>query len=383
MEGEIQLSGIGSGGESDQSAFVWRRHHFWNVALIAAASFLLTWAWLTWLQFQFMQSDVYVYWLDSLRWRTPYNPDHVAGYPLLIAFLRFLTSGLVAPLTLFLVVAFCAHLAGALAVFRAVASQTTDRIGYLSVLLFVLWPFTGSTYAAYPMSDGLALALLAWGIALLLMERTRTAAIPLGVAAVIHKGTWIFIIFLMLAAAIRQRRRFSWPAPLIAGLPLGLLWLAGMVFNHYGPFWLLSVSLPIQFATKSNLPLLDGILGAALAGGMRYLLKSVVLWAHVGMLVTLLVSFIRERNAAAKWYGLAVVCGLLFLYCGLNQNIIWAAVRYSKIAALPLGFYFGSHPRFADFFLRRPWRVVALTGLLFASQLIYSLYMARFYFAGR
>jgi hypothetical protein len=222
------------------------------------------------------------------------------------------------------------------------------------------------------MSDSLALALLCWGIALMLEERICAAAIPLGISAVIHKGTWIFIALLMLASIIRERRRFPWTAALIAGLPLGLLWLAGMIWNSYRPDWLLSVSLPIQFAAKSSLPVLDGILGTALAGGAKNILKTVVLWSHIGVLATLLIAFIRERSASAKWYGLAIVCGLLFLYGGLNQNIIWAAVRYSKIAALALGLYFGIHPKVADFFFRRSWRVVTLAGLLLASQFAFS-----------
>jgi hypothetical protein len=59
-----------------------------------------------------MQSDVYGYWKDSLAWRTPFNPDHVPGYPLLIALLRVLTADKIAPIVLFLGVSFCAHIAG-------------------------------------------------------------------------------------------------------------------------------------------------------------------------------------------------------------------------------------------------------------------------------
>ena len=373
----MQHGDTGSLVGTDARSFSWKRNALWNVSAIAAASFLLTWAWLSILDYEFMQSDVYGYWLDSLAWRTPFNADHVPGYPLLIAFLNFLTAGKVTPIALFWGVNFCAHIAGALAIYSAVASRVTERIGYVSVLLFVLWPFIGSSFVAYPLADSVALALLAWGATLLLRERINLAAIPLGFAAVIHKGTWILVILLLVAVLIGQRRKIPFVALVIASLPLGALWLAGMAWTNYGPGWLVSTSLPIQFAPKSNMPVLDGILGTTLAGGTKNVLKSLVLWAHVGMLVTLLVSFVRERNASAKWYALAIVCGLLILFGSLNQAIIWAAVRYSKIAALPVGLYLGSHPQVAGFFLRQPWRVAVLVVLLLASQLVFSLHMTR------
>jgi len=244
------------------------------------------------------------------------------------------------------------------------------------MILFILWPFVGTTYVAYPMADSAALALVAWGMALLLAERFHAAAIPLGFATVVHKGTWIFVIFLLLAGFITHRRHFPWTALLIAACPLGLLWVAGMLGNGYGPSWLLNVSVPIQFARKSHLPFLDGLVGTVLKGGIENLAKSVVLWAHVALLVALLVAFGRGRDPSTKWWGLAVVGGLLFLYTGLNQNIIWAAVRYSKITALPLGFYLGTRPRVASVLAQRQWIMAPLVVVLLASQFAYCWYMA-------
>jgi hypothetical protein len=239
----------------------------------------------------------------------------------------------------------------------------------------------GTTYVVFPISDSIALALIAWGVALLLGERFHASAILLGLATVIHKGTWIFVILVLLAGIVTHPHRFPWTALLVAACPLGLLWMAGMVVNGYGPFWLLSVSLPIQFATKSSLPVLDGLLGIVLKGGMKNLTKSVILWAHVALLVTLCVVLYRSRDPAVKWYGLAIVGGLLFLYCGLNQNIIWAAMRYSKIAALPLGFYLGTQPRVEAALAQHTWIIVPLVVVLLASQFAWGWYMFEVYWA--
>jgi hypothetical protein len=154
-----------------------------------------------------------------------------------------------------------------------------------------------------------------------------------------------------------------------------------MNVNGYGPSWLLSVSLPIQFASKSSLPVLDGLMGTLLKGGMKNLVKSVILWAHVALLVTLCVALFRERDSAMKWLGLAIVGALLFLYGGLNQHIIWAAVRYSKIAAIPIGFYLGTKPCVAAAVTQHPWIIVPLVVVLLASQFAYCWYMVSDFWA--
>ncbi len=350
---------------------------------MAISSFLVVWWWLAVvLQFRFLRADIAGYWNDSLAWRTPFNPDHVPGYPLLIALLRFLTADQLEPISLLWSMTFCAHIAGALAVYSIVTSRSNQQIGFLSAIVFILWPLVGTVYVVFPLSDSIALALIAWGVALLHAERFHASAILVGLATVIHKGTWIFVIFLLLAGIVTHRRRFPWTAVLIVACPLGLLWVAGMVVNGYGPFWLLSVSLPIQFATKSSLPVLDGLLGTILKGGIANLAKSVILWAHVGVLVTLCVALFRSRDPAVKWYGLAILGGLLFLYCGLNQNIIWAAMRYSKITAIPLGFYLGTQPRVVAALVQRPWIMVPVVVVLLASQFVYGWYMAHVFYAG-
>lgn len=374
---------LSSDNAARNDAFVWTWHAASKVTITAIGSFLVVWWWLAVvLQFRFLRSDVAQYWEDSLAWRTPFNPDHVPGYPLLIALLRFLTAEQVEPISLFWSLTFCAHIAGALAVYSIITSQTNQQqIGFLSSILFVLWPLVGTTMVVYPMSDSIVLALLAWAVALLLAKRFHAAAILLGLATVIHKGTWIFVILLLLAGIVMHRQRFPWTALLIAACPLGLLWVAGMVVNGSGPFWLLSVNLPLHFTTRSSLPVLDGLLGTTLRGGMNNLAKSAILWAHVALLAALCVVLCRSRDPVVKWYGLAIVGGLLFLYIGLNQLVIWAAMRFSKIAALPLGFYLGTHPRVATVLARHPWVIAPLVVVLLASQFAWGWYMADHFFA--
>jgi hypothetical protein len=277
-------------------------------------------------------------------------------------------------------VTFCAHIAGALAVYWCVASQANERVGYLSVTLFLLWPFVGTTYVAFPFADSVAIAFIACGFALLLSERFHAGAILLGLAMIVHKASWIFAILLLIAGIITHRRRFSFTAVVLMAFPLGFLWVAGMIANGYGPFWLLSVSLPIQFASKSPLPLLDGLIGTILKAGTKDLSKGIVLWTHAAFLFALAVAFWRVRDLSTKWWALAIVGGLLFLYTTLNQDIIWAAVRYSKLAAVPFGFYVGTRPRVAATLTRSQWVVAGLAVVLLATQLAFCWYMAEIKF---
>jgi hypothetical protein len=355
------------------------------LTITVVASYLLVAAWLAAvLEFHFMQSDVAGYWRDSLAWRTPFNPDHVPGYPLLIAFINYLTGGAVEPMILFWTLTLCAHVLGAFAVYSSVALHAdNDRAAYLAALLFALWPFVGTTYVVYPISDSIALALIAWGTALLLFQSFLAAALLLGLSCIVHKGTWMFVILLLAAGVITNRRRFPAAAWFVAAGPLGFLWAAGMIVNGYGPFWLLSVSLPIQFAAKSSLPVLDGLLGTLVTGGLNKAVKAVVLWTHVAVLGALALSFFRNRSSCLKWYGLAIVGGLLFLFVGLNQDIIWAAVRYSKIAALPIGFYLATQPRIISAIDARRWIIPVLVVTLLSTQIAYSWYMAEVFSAAK
>jgi hypothetical protein len=154
-----------------------------------------------------------------------------------------------------------------------------------------------------------------------------------------------------------------------------------MIVNGYGPFWLLTVSLPIQFASKSSLPLLDGLVGTLLKGGTKDLSKGIILWSHAVFLIGLAIAFGRRRERSTKWWGLGITGGLLFLYTTLNQDIIWAAVRYSKLAALPFGLYIGTGPHIAAVLARSQWAMAGLAIVLLSTQLAFCWYMAEIVFA--
>lgn len=64
------------------------------------------------------------------------------------------------PIVLSWTVTFCAHIAGALAVYSIIVSRADERIGYLSMLLFLLWSLVGTTYVVFPSADSIALALV-------------------------------------------------------------------------------------------------------------------------------------------------------------------------------------------------------------------------------
>ena len=349
-----------------------------GVVAVAVGLCLALWAFLVpVLRFYCMCSDIVLYWTQSLAWRTPFDSDHVPGYPLIIALVRLLTANRLPALPLMWGLAAAANALGAVAVYAVVVRYADERIAFGSVVLYLLWPLVGTTYVVYPVADGTALALLTAAAGLLLSRRFHWAALLLGVAAVIHKGTWVFAVLFVFAAMVTERRRMPWGALLILALPLTALWIAGMRVAHYSPLWLVNVSIPIQFGSRSQFPVMDGLLGTVLYRGARGLVKGVVLWAHVALIVALWVAVVRGRVQATRWYAVAILSGMSFLYVGLNQDIVWAAVRFSRLLAVPIGWEAGIRWRDRPRGARDVPIAAAIILLLLAMQFAYCWYMAR------
>ena len=330
------------------------------------------------LEFDLFRSDVVWYWRDSLDWQRPFNPNHLPGYPLLIALLRFLTLDQLPPLIIMWSISMISYLVGVWAVFACLASHSGESKALLGAFLFALWPFVGTTYAVYPVADSLALCLFTLGLYFLLGRSFHWASLFLGLALVTHKATWPFVGLLVYAVFVLNRRAWRWKALAIMFLPLFSLWMAG-TYYHSSPIWMLSRSLIVEARSRSMLPLLDGLVGTVVFGGTKGLLKGLAIWLIVLLVLILLAVGLQMRTKPEKWYGLAIVGGVLLLCMILNQNTIWAVVRFSKLVALPFIWFLGDRLRLTS--ARRKVVLIALPTIgLFSSQLAYAWYIARIFF---
>lgn len=346
------------------------------VALVAAAAlfsgFLLYLV--AGLHFEMLRSDVATYWSYSLQWRTPFSVWWVPGYPLLLALVHWITQGVLGPLSVMLLVTGFWYLVAVSTVFSIVRGY--DRSGpeapFWFSLLFAAFPFVGLTYSAYPISDTMAIALTLLSVSSMERKRWLALAVFAGFGLVAHKATW-FLLPPLLAVAFVQNRAAR-PFLLLAPVPV-LAWIAGGVAHFGDPLWFMRWSVEHLAVSRSQLPVLDGIVGPFLAGSPTKAAKGlIVLAVTVGALVGAYRSF-RQRY----WPGVILCGGLVAMAVALNQYEIWAVVRFSRLLIVPLAYLVvREHP---DVLSRRRGVVPrAAFALCVLSNLLYGYYMAVMFF---
>lgn len=351
---------------------------------LAAATFVAGWVFaVLLLRFDMFVSDIKWYWDDSTAWRVPFSTVHVPLYALLVAALRGLTANALPALVYMWTVAFAAHLAGVWA-FTRWATRTAGReAGLWGSLLFAFWPLVGTSYAVYPTADPLTIALFVLALDALCEERFHRAGLALGFALLANKAIWPVSFLLVLAAVWtyrgKLRRRFG--AAVLLVLPLLAYWIAGTSYFD-------SVSWPfsryIRYGeSRTSVPVLDGLFGHFVAGGASDVAKGAVVWATLLAALALGLSLRRCSARPERLYALMIVVATVLGLVMLNHDAVWAAVRYSRLLAVPLVlcFPFAEAPWIGASRRRTSYALVAVA--LFATQLVFLYYISEVYFAKR
>jgi hypothetical protein len=217
------------------------------------------------------------------------------------------------------------------------------------------------------------------GIFFLTRERPLPGAFLLGLAVIAHKATWPVAGLVFLGYLISVRSKLSLKtvgAGLLLIGPLGLIWLLGLA-RHGDALWILTSNLETELAPRGSFPVLDGILGAFAGGGMAGMFKGLVVLGFAGLALGLLVGVWTQANLPYRtlWLGLGVAVLALFLV--LNRYEIWAAVRFSRLLAVPLVL------ALPPVWQRLPGKKLLLAGagcLALITQAAYAWYMARVFF---
>jgi len=325
--------------------------------------------------------DAYDYWQDSLNWREPYNSFHMPGYAFAIASVRGVIGDLLTPATTMLAITL-----GAMALAIAVTYQLAghgmngkkDPAGLLAVAVFVLWPMVGISYVAYPIADMFGMAPLLIGVWLLLEKRSLTGGSVLGLTLIAHKAMWPFAGLIMVAHLAHMRTKLSLAGAALMLIPITVIWALG-ASHHDETFWLLSANLDFEFKSTSSLPVLDGMVGSMLYGGLSGLVKGLMV-AGIGLMAVLMIHKAWKSPAEdeRRLYAGAIGIGVLLLVVSLNEREAWAAVRFARLLAVPMVWYFGS--LVLESGLRIGNLRMAASGVLLsllASQFAFSYYMAR------
>jgi Gpi18-like mannosyltransferase len=340
------------------------------------------------LKFNFFHSDALSYWQDSLSWQQPFHPYHVPGYPLLIALLHGLLGELFQPVHLMQLIVLCSFLLSIFFVYKIVIGLTKNQFqAELGCLVFGLFPFVGITYVLDPRSDSVVMMLFLGGIWFLLRKNYYTTSVFWGFAIITHKAIWPFVGlgFLMQFICKDKKLRGSLGRTFVEFgiliLPITLLWLFGAKY-HSSYFWIIRANLETEISTRSSLPLLDGIIGTLLNGGFKNIVKLIIVLAVFISSGYFSYYSISSKNTTLMLYGFPIALGVFFLTLTINQYEIWAAVRFSKLLALPavlLISNLNSRYRIVDFFHKKQVYIGLFCGLI-ASNLLYAWYMANVFF---
>jgi len=334
------------------------------------------------LHYDFMaQGDVFDYWQDSLSWREPYNSFHMPGYAFTIAVVRWATGGLLSPTITMLVITLVIVGLAVVAIYQLAGYglvKKADFAGFWAVGLFVLWPMVGISYVAYPIADMFGMAPLLIAIWLFLKKKSMSGGLILGLTLISHKAMWPFAGLIMVAHLANMRTKRSAAGAFLMMVPLTAIWILG-AFHHDETFWLVSSNLDFEFKSTSSLPVLDGLVGSMLYGGVSGLVKGLMV-AGIGLLA--LVVIVRAWKSPAederRLYSLAIGVGVLALVVLLNEREAWATVRFGRLLAVPVVWYFGTSALESGA-SARSIRIGAIGILLclLASQFAFSYYMAR------
>lgn len=322
--------------------------------------------------FSVYTSDVANYWSDSVHWRDPFSQFHVPGYALILTVVRSATGDVIPPTGLMTLVTVTALLSGVHATYT-LASHTglSRRVSLSAASAFGLWPFVGVTYAAFPVSDPVALALLLWGVVFLLRERPALAGLAFGLTAVTHKALWPAVGLLVAGQLVGSaRRRAGIVIAGVAAVPLLAYWVYGIASGHSAA-WLMSTSAEdaARPAGHRALHVLDGLVGSAVYGDWVGRARVGVAVGMLALAVILLVIHMSTRREPVHFVVAVFSFQIIFMALSLNQHLIWASVRFSGLLAFPTAW---AVSRAIDACRPSRWRYLTLvvTGLLIATQVL-------------
>jgi hypothetical protein len=335
------------------------------------------------LGFETLQSDAQGYWDDSMKMDAPFHPFHVPGYPFVIFIFRTLTGSYFSPSFYLQLISFLSFSLVLFLIFElGKLYSNSNEIGWVSAVLFMLWPMVGLTYVIYPVADSLAMCLYLLGIYLLLKQRETLGAFAWAGALFVHKAMWIFVAISFLLWFF-QARQTGIKRVLIHGLvvfgPLLFYALLGAVY-HQSLIWIISSNLRVEVSSTSNLLILDGVVGTFRAGNLQSWVKGGILLSQ--LLVAGYVVFHALRRRSWGWeFGLAIGLATLILLCVLNRYEIWASVRFGRLLVIPVASIL-SERFFVNFHkagvLKKAFIAILAMGL-YVSQHFYAWYMTTYF----
>ncbi len=325
------------------------------------------------LGFEFLRSDVLVYWNDSYRLDTPFSTWFVPMYPLAIAVVRAITFDTLSPVAVMMSISCVFYLISVLVFYKLVKALDV-KSPFEFGLLFAVYPFVGLTYAVHPIADSMAIALLL--LVLLSFQKKNWISFTLFMALITltHKATWFFVFPLLLLAFIKYKE--SRKIIPLAVVPLLTLIIVG-AFYHSDILWFMRLSTEKYLTSRSAVPILDGVVGPMISGSLSKMMKGAIVFF---ILVITGVLFTYSYRSGF-WLGVSVTFSILVMGAIVNQYEIWAMVRFSKVLLVPLAYAatrYSDRKAIGNIISPMGLRLLALVSLI--ANLGYGYYMAKIFF---
>lgn len=337
------------------------------------------------MNYEFMRSDVLSYWQDSNHWQTPFNTFHVPGYPLFIALIRGLTFNIFTPLMYMISINIISLLLCVFFIYKIILSLDKNPThATIGALLFTFWPLVGLTYTISPLADIPSMCFFLAGLYLLVSSKKLPAGLVLGLAMIIHKAIWPFVAFIVLIYLLQKKpviTKSNFLFILLLAFPLVVLWVSGSVY-HQSPTWIFSSNLDVEISSKRIFPILDGIIGTVMEGGIKNLSKTLLLLLFLLIAIYSFVLSVKNHSLTmTRILSIGISIAVITLFATLNHGEIWAAVRFSRLLIFPIVIY--GIPRLEKKIpmVTQLIPCVILFFVLFLSQFVYAWYEARVFFA--
>jgi hypothetical protein len=333
------------------------------------------------LNYNFLRSDVLIYWQESTSLGAPFN-EHPPLYAFVIALARAITFGALPPVLLMMginLISFCGCILLLFEFFRN--SGVSQAYAVFGVLLFGLWPFVGLSYTVVPLADMPAILLTIGGIVMLQKSNFMVASLLFGLGLITHKGVWPMIGLMTVADFYIRRELFTKQNFLFLGImltPLAVLWITGALY-HGSPNWLIARSLQVNTSSSSEYLVLDGLIGTLREGGARGLVKGLVVLFFMALSIITLVTSLRLKFRYYE-YCAAISAAVLIMFLFSSAGTIWGPVRFSKLLVMPLILSLNASFQEVRWKPGATYASIALFLGLFLSQLAYAWYIAVVFF---
>jgi len=216
----------------------------------------------------------------------------------------------------------------------------SSEISAVGTLAFALFPFVGVTYVLFPVADLPAIMFYLAGLYTYKKKRFLISSIMFGCALITHKALWpvigLFYLFQLVDILKKHGNMARFSIYLVCSfLPLLILWISGALY-YSSLNWIISSNVAGEMATKSSLPVFDGIIGTIMQGGIKEISKGIFLLLLFILSIVLLVYGIKYKINDFLYLGYPIVLSIIALGIILNQSEIWAIVRFGRLLVLPL-----------------------------------------------